>query len=111
MITNKELEKVRVKIRSSTTGREVIKVVYLGKVSGFHFGKVIEAKPRYVTSTGKEFPYPKWKHCVYRIEDQDGDTFTVSDDGITFYEGFYPVPDSFELGSLFDSEDEIDDRI
>lgn len=107
MITNKELEKLHVKIRSSTIGQDVIKVVYLGKMAGLHFGKVIEASPRYVTKTGQKFPYPKWQHSVYRIEDQDGEMFTVSDDGIIFYEGFYPVPDSFELGSLFNSEGKL----
>jgi len=99
-VDEKDLEKMYVKVRSSTIGQDKIKVVYLGNLGGFHFGKVIEAKARHVTSSGKKFPYPKRKHCDYRIDDEDGDSFPVSDDGINFYKGFYPVPDDFDLGDL-----------
>lgn len=89
-----------IKVRSATLGQEKIKVVYLGKLGGLHFGQVIEAEARHVTSSGKKHPYPKHQHCDYRIDDEDGDSFPISDDGINFYEGFYPVPNHFDLGPL-----------
>lgn len=94
---------MKVKIRSSTLGPQIIKVVYLGGLAGFHFGKVIEATARYVSHTGHPYPYPKWKYTEYRIQDEDGDSFTVSRDGVTFYSGFVPVPDEFQIGTLFKS--------
>lgn len=100
MINEKELEKLRVKVRSATIGQEIIKVIYLGNLAGFYFGKVIEAEARYVQGSGKKHPYPKWKHCDYQIKDEDGDYFPISEDGINFYKGFYPVPDSIELGPI-----------
>lgn len=96
----KELNRIYTRIRSTTIGPEKIKVVYLGKLAGFHFGHVIVAEARFVQSTGKKHPYPKYRHCSYRIDDEDGDAFEISKDGINFYEGFYPVPDYFDLGPL-----------
>lgn len=96
-MTEKELTKLYVKVRSTTIGPKKIKVIYLGNSGGFHFGEVVEAKARHVSSTGKKHPYPKYRHCDYRIVDEDGDVFPVSTDGISFYKGFYPVPENFEL--------------
>lgn len=73
----------------------------MGDIGGFHYGKVIEAEARHVKSSGQPHPHPKYKHCDYKIIDEDGDTFSVSNNGITFFKGFYPVPSYFELGSLF----------
>lgn len=96
-MNEKKINQIYTKIRSTTIGQEIIKVVYMGDLNGFHYGKVIEAEARYVKSSGQPHPYPKYRHCSYRINDEDGDSFTVSDNGITFYKGFYPVPDNFEL--------------
>ena len=87
----KELKKLQDKLRSSTIGSETIDVIYMGRFGGFHYGKVIQAKARHVTGTGKPYPYPKWKHCDYRITDEDGDAYPISDNGTEFKKGFYPV--------------------
>ncbi|GKV65477.1 MULTISPECIES: hypothetical protein [unclassified Sporosarcina] len=86
-------------LRSSTEGPEEIKVVYLGKAGNFNYGIVQIAKARYVTKTCKPYPNPKRKYSVYRVEDSDGDAFPISDDGSTFYNGFYPVPEHLTVGS------------
>jgi len=103
--TEKDLNRVFTRIRSITIGPESIKVVYLGELAGFHYGKIVEARARYVASTRKPFPFPKNRHCVYRIEDEDFDSFTVSEDGIYFEKGWYPLPNDYEVGaSLFSSK-------
>lgn len=100
-MTEKELQKLREKLRTGVVGRETIKVIYLGKrYGGFHYGKVIEAKSGAVKPTREPFPLPKNKYCNYEIRDEDGDLFLVSHDGIMMFKGFYLVPDSVELGSI-----------
>lgn len=96
-MTDKEIEKLKVKLRSGTVGRSVLRVIYLGKMGGWHYGKIIEAIPRHVQKSGLPHPFPKWRHCDYRIEDEDGDPFTVSEHGTKLYKGFYFVPDDFEM--------------
>lgn len=66
-------------LRSSTIGPKKIKVVYLGKLGGFYYGKVIEAKARYVKNSCRAYPHPKWERCEYEIEDEDGDSYAVSE--------------------------------
>lgn len=96
MLSEEVIKQMCDKLRSSTVGEKKIKVIYFGESGGFNFGNVIEAKARHVAPTGEKYPYPKWKHCKYQIKDEGGDTFTVSDDGVSFHKGFYPVTDDFK---------------
>lgn len=96
----KEFEKLKTKIRSQIYGNHTIKVIYLGRLSGNHFGKVIEVEARHASRTSFPFPYPKHTWCDYRIDDEAGDVKTISEDGITFDKGWFPVPDDFELGDV-----------
>lgn len=107
----KTLKQVQDLIRSQFINRESIRVVYLGRISNFKYGIVQEAVARYATkSTEFDYPYPQYLHCEFNIVDSDGDSFTVSRDGIEFKKDFYPLPDNFEVGAdLFERnlEDEL----
>ena len=97
--TEKELIYMEQKLRSLTAGPEKIKVVYLGKYQGFHFGKIIEAVPRAKQKNDFEFPYPRYSSCEYRIYDEDGDSFSISKNVKDFEKGFYPVPEHYVTGT------------
>lgn len=91
-------------VRSQYFNSEIIKVVYLGKKHGFHYGKVIEAKARMSAGTNKPFPFPKNLHVCFEIVDEDGDNFEVSHDGNSFSPGWFPVPLCTKLGLLAEKE-------
>lgn len=94
------MRKLRDKVRSQFINHRKIKVVYLGQYGGFHFGKVIEASARFVGDSGLDYPFPKHAHIHFQINDEDGDVFTVSEDGIHFSSDWYPVSDDCPLGDL-----------
>ena len=93
------MNQVFTRIRKLTIGPGSIKVIYLGKLAGFYYGKIVEAQATHVSSTGEPFPFPKYRYCNYRIEDEDFDSFTVSEDGIHFKKDWYPLPDYFVIGT------------
>jgi len=96
----KTLKQVQDLVRSQFINSESIKVVYLGRIANFKHGIVQEAVARYATkSTEFDYPYPQYLHCEFNIIDSDGDSFTVSRDGIEFKKDFYPLPDNFEVGA------------
>ncbi|PID15573.1 hypothetical protein CSV63_07265 [Sporosarcina sp. P34] len=96
-MNEEEVKKLKDKLRSGSVGRSAIRVIYLGRKGGWHYGKVIEAIPRHVQKSGLPYPFPKWRHCDYRIVDEDGDPFPISEHGTILHDGFYFVPDDFEI--------------
>ncbi|MBV4450692.1 hypothetical protein KM792_13665 [Clostridium tyrobutyricum] len=78
------------KLRSSVLyENEVLKVRYLGKMSNFPKGQVIEAVPKFATKSNLPYPQPKWMACCYTITDLDGDSFEIAEKRYgKLYKGF-----------------------
>lgn len=96
--------KLEVFVRSQMLNAEVIRVIYLGKKQGWHYGKIIDAKARFVKGTGKPFPFPKKMYSQYQIIDEDYDLYTVSADGINFEKDWYPIPALSSIDQLLEKE-------
>lgn len=98
---DKELRKVLDKIRSEVAGPTTLKVMYVGKrYGGFHYGKVIEATVRHAIRTNENYPYPKYQTHGWKIDDEDGDSYTISNDGEIFERDWVVVPDHYEIGTV-----------
>ena len=98
---DKELKKVLDKIRSGVAGPTTLKVMYVGKrYGGFHYGKVIEATARHAKRSNSDYPFPKYCTNGWQIDDEDGDSYTISNDGETFERDWVVVPDHYEMGTV-----------
>ncbi|MEG0380715.1 MAG: hypothetical protein RR603_03335 [Kurthia sp.] len=98
---DKELRKVLDKFRSSVAGPKTLKVMYVGiRYGGFHYGKVIEAKPSHGRRSNGNYPFPKYQREGWKIADEDGDPYTISRDGETFERDWVVVPDEYEIGTV-----------